>query len=504
MMELRHKRLGGFRPVFNGLIRQEETLESIVPDALPDISQIIHTSGVVLLRQREAASGSARIMGTVRTTVMYQPEGEAAPCCLTLNIPFLCSCDHPSIRETCRVIVNANVISADAQTLNPRKVLARVELVATVTIYEEDDSEVCVEVSGESPRGLQTLLEAHKDFVVTDVVEKAFTFSDVLRLPPSKPAVGSFLSLRTGLSHAEARTIGKKLVAKGEVTLTVRYICEGGITSAKFDLPYSQVMEIYGEGEESSVQVEPVLTGLNCEMRTDGEFEVNFEILLQAAVRREREVSVLADLYSICECLRAERGKVKLTEQESQGNRRQLVRQLCPCSVPAKLVADCALEIGEISQLLAGEGAAMLTAKCYLDALCIGEDDHCFTVSYAIPAALELPVPAECQCICRCCLMGEVSAVPVAGGLEVRFEVEFSYMTVTHREISFVTSVRQEQMEQNPVERPSIVVRMVGTGERLWDIAKCCGSTVEDIQAANVLTGGEAPVGTLLLIPKSR
>ena len=34
-MELQHTKLGGFRPVYDNLIRQEETLEIIVPDALP-------------------------------------------------------------------------------------------------------------------------------------------------------------------------------------------------------------------------------------------------------------------------------------------------------------------------------------------------------------------------------------------------------------------------------------------------------------------------------------
>lgn len=504
MMELRHKKLGGFRPVFDGLVRQEETLESIVPDALPDISQIIHTSGVVFLRQREASNGSARIMGTVRTTVMYQPEGEGAPCCLSLNIPFLCCCDHPAIRDGCRVTATAKVISADAQTLNPRKVLARVEVTVGATVYEEDDNEICLEVSGEEVRGLQTLTETHKDFIVTDVAEKAFTFSDVVRLPPSKPSVGPLLSVRAGLNCAEARTIGKKLVAKGDVTLSILYPCGDGITSTKFDLPYSQIMEVYGEGEDSAVRIEPVLTGLSCDLRSDSEIEVNFEILLQAAVHREREVSVLSDLYSVSDCLHTERGKVHLTEQASQGSRRQLVRQLCPCATPAKLVTDCALEVGEISQVAAGDSSVMLTAKCYVDALCLGEDDKLFTVSYAVPATLELPVLAGSRCICRCSAAGDISAVPVAGGLEIRFEVDFFYVTVIQHEASFVTAVRQEPPEQSVSERPSIVVRMVGADERLWDIAKCCGSTVADIQAANVMTGAEVSPGTLLLIPKSR
>lgn len=504
MMELRHERLGGFRPVFNSLIRQEETLESIVPDALPDISRIIEVSGIAFLRQRETVDGSVRVMGTVRTTVLYLPEGGTAPCSLTLNIPYLCNGDHPSIREGCRTLASVNVISADAQTVNPRKVLARIEIAVTVSIYAEDHEEICVNAEDSDDCGLQTLTEVHKDFIATDVVEKNFSFSDVLRLPASKPAVGQLLSSRVGLSCAEARVIGKKLVVKGEAALSVLYCCEDGVTAAKFDLPYSQIMETHGGGEDCDVKVEVMLTGISCELRSDSELEVNLELLFQAAVRQEREVSLLADLYSITEPVSAERGKVRLTTLVSQGARRQIAQQFCPTTIPAKLVVDCRLTAGEVSQASAGEGTAMLTAKTYADVLYLNGENELCTASYVVPVTWELPVPSGSQCACKCSLVGEVTAVPVAGGLEVRFEAELSYRITCSDEVGFVTAVRQEQTDTSSGERPSIVIRMVGEGERLWDVAKCCGSTVADIQTVNSLVGGDAPSGTLLLIPKSR
>ena len=64
-MELQNKRLGGFRPIYHTLLRPEETLESIVPDSLPDITRIIAAAGTVLFRQKETVDGSVRVMGTV-------------------------------------------------------------------------------------------------------------------------------------------------------------------------------------------------------------------------------------------------------------------------------------------------------------------------------------------------------------------------------------------------------------------------------------------------------
>lgn len=504
MMELQQKKLGGFRAVFDATTRQEETLESIVPDAMPDIKGIIHTSGTVFLRQREAADGSIRMTGSVRTAILYQPEGEnTAPCCLTLDIPFLCCCDHPAIAENCPVVADVRVIAADARLLNPRKVLARVEIVARGIAYQEDTCLVSVGVEGDGVPGLQTRMESHPDFVATDVMEKAVTFSDVVRLPGPRLSPGALLSARGWARSPETRVIGTKLVVKGEVSLTVHYLAGDTLTAARLDLPYSQVLELGSEGEEGFAQVDAVLTSLGCEPGGEGELKVEAGILLQAALCRPRRVELLADLYSVSRCMETERGQVTLMEQKARESRRQIVRQQCPWDAPVRMVIDCALEIGEISQTPTAEQGVMLTAKCCVDVLCLLEDDSLVGAAYTIPAELELPLPRESRCVCRCVPAGEVTAVPVSGGIEVRFEVEFCTELYTASTATFAAAAKVLP-ETNQPDRPSVVVRLVGEGEALWDIAKACGSTVSDICGANLLSDEAVPPGTLLLIPKSR
>ena len=98
----------------------------------------------------------------------------------------------------------------------------------------------------------------------------------------------------------------------------------------------------------------------------------------------------------------------------------------------------------------------------------------------------------------------EAAATPVTGGLEIRFEAEFIYLITRNEEYSCISAVRPGEESECACERPSVVIRMVGEGERLWDIAKCCGSTVANIQTANAMTTEEAPCGTVLLIPRCR
>lgn len=503
-LELQRTRLGGFRPVYQTLLRQEETLESIVPDALPDISRILQATGTVLLRQKETEEGSIRITGTARTAVLYLPEDGGAPCCLTLNIPFLCSGDHPALNSGCRTRVNLRILSADAQILNPRKVLARVELVAEVAAYREEDAEVCAALNCGEDHSVQTLTEKRKDFIAVDVAEKSFTFSDVLHLPASRPVMEQLLTARSEMVCMEAKVIGKKLVVKGNAVLTILYRSSEGVASARFELPFSQIVEVMSGGEESDVWADAILTGMDCAMRTEGDVEVSYEVLLQAVVREEREVALLADLYSVTQPLETAREQVVLYPLLEQGSRRQIARQFCESAIPARQVIDCRVTVGEVEKAPAGENGSMVTARAYADILYLSEDDSLCAASYPIPASCELPAVEDGRYICRCVPVGEPAATPVTGGLEVRFEAEFTYLITKAEEARFVSEVHPGTADPDAPERPSVVIRVVGEGERLWDVAKCCGSTMADIQAANALESLDAACGTLLLIPKCK
>ena len=57
-MELQRMVMEGYRPVSQGMFSQEETLESIVPDAFPDISRIVSAVGKVFLKDKELGEGS--------------------------------------------------------------------------------------------------------------------------------------------------------------------------------------------------------------------------------------------------------------------------------------------------------------------------------------------------------------------------------------------------------------------------------------------------------------
>ena len=65
--------------------------------------------------------------------------------------------------------------------------------------------------------------------------------------------------------------------------------------------------------------------------------------------------------------------------------------------------------------------------------------------------------------------------------------------------IPMVTGISLGQEKQPDAQRPSLILRRAGQ-ERLWDIAKSSGSTMDAIRNANGLQEEPAP-GQMLLIP---
>lgn len=57
-LELNRTHLTGYETVLDTTVFQEETLETIVPDACPDILRLVDTQGKILLKSK-AASGTA-------------------------------------------------------------------------------------------------------------------------------------------------------------------------------------------------------------------------------------------------------------------------------------------------------------------------------------------------------------------------------------------------------------------------------------------------------------
>lgn len=501
-MELHRQTLEGFHLVFDSALAQEETLECIVPDALPDVARIVSAVGHIFLKNRQAGGGTLRLSGSVYVTVLYIPEGENLPKSMEAELPFQCTKDCPQIHENCRVQASAFVISADARAMNPRKLLIRASLSFLVQVYEQQLREITCDASDGKEYHLEKQYVQSEDWTVAGVMEKSFLFSDVLRPPASRPTMEELLYYRLQLGAAEAKAIGKKLICKGEFHLSTLYRSGEAILNAGFELPFSQIFDLAQSVEDSEVNLSILATGLQCTLQ-DGELAISVEALAQAVLWVRQPLTVMSDAYCTSSPLDVERAPCTFCISAVHDECRETARQFCESGIPAKQVLDCFASVESI-ECKQEEGKLSCSVQLHVEALYLSEDDALCGVGYAIPVSCEINIPDGGSCRCECLPIGELTAVPVTGGLEVRGEVLFSWVTIQEKSIPCVITLRQGTVPAVQMPKPSLIIRMVGEGESLWEVAKSCGATIQDIRTANEITDDEVATGTLLLIPTKR
>ena len=485
---------------------QEETLESIVPDACPDILRIVDVCGQATLSSKAAKEGMAVVTGMVRAVILYQPEGSAGLRRMEVGLPFTCQAEAPGLTDQGYVEASPRLRCAEARALNPRKVLLRVDLAVDVTALQPTEIPIC---SGASDTEDHTLCQRQyqgENYQISSVQEKPFTFTEQIRLQGNQGEIPQLLASRASAVCSENKLIGTKLILKGVVELELLLLeAGGGLTTNHESMPFSQILEVTGAGEEGDCQVLVEITDFRCGPSSEDSrsLEVTLELLSQAEVRCHRPVTLLQDLYSTSWQLEADRDNQQLFQLGEQSIRPQAVRELLETGEMVRSVVDSRLALGQVIQSREGK-ELVLTAEAWITVMYLDENEMVQCVRRTIPVQCRLNCSEGSRCSCRCSTSGEVFATPSAGGVEVRFTVEFHCLTTECISVPVVRGARLGEARCSSGVRPSVVLRLAAPGEDIWDIAKAYGTTTQEILQANELEEGTLPTGIMLLIPSTR
>ncbi|MCC8064334.1 MAG: DUF3794 domain-containing protein [Clostridiales bacterium] len=492
--------------VLETVLTREETLETIVPDACPDIDAVLSTEARVCLRQREADVGAALFGGTVRCSILYQPEGRQALEALETGLDFRCSAEQEGITPDSGVFAVPRVTIAETRTINPRKVLVRVGIAIEVQVSRVQRCALACGVADPDSWKLQQLLTQREGCFALEYAQRAFSFSDDLTLPGSKPPIDEVLRLRCDPFSGDARVVGGKLIFKGGVSVHLLYRTpEGETEEAEFELPMSQVLDVPSAPEQAAFQLELLLTDWSLSQPSlDGRtLALDLELLAQAIVSETRQLTLLTDVYSTAYATAPRVERVCLSQLVRQEVLHQSERALVESAGEVRRVCDTSLLVGETGAARE-EGQLILSAQCVMEATYQEASGQYGSVARKLTVAVR--VPAQEGAECRFTVTPErVDAVETGGGLELRAAVAFHLMLLERQPETVVTALTVEEASAGAAEgQPSIVLRQVGAGETLWQIAKTYSATRQEIMDANGMEEETPQAGQLLLIPRKR
>ncbi|UOO36871.1 DUF3794 domain-containing protein [Oscillospiraceae bacterium CM] len=507
---LNKEKINYVKSVLNASMANEETMEMIVPDALPDILRIVDTDGTVFLRSKSTDNGRAVICGVVDATVLYCPEGESGLRKLNTEVPFTVTAPNGDISPNTRVTANAVLSSADASMVNPRKIIVRVNLMTDVSCFNDDDAMIAAGLEDNGEAGIEALTDSGDIVTTTGVREKTFVISDELAVPAGNPPVGEMLKYRIMLSPEETKMVGSKLILRGSAAVMLLYLPEGGGEPAKadFSTEFSQIMELDNAGQDDDFHIilMPTNAYFDSEMsphNPDGRnLIMEIHAVAQCVTSEKKRLSYIKDLYST-------KYPLDMTTTDAQFENRSQTK------VPAVFhgVLETPSAVSRVLALNVHPGAVTLAAgsgemSCPLNVcvLYISDDGRVLSAmrQFDVTAASEPMENAHSTANAVC--GKDVYGVPVGNAIELRIPVDMTITATTA--VPFKTIDALSYDETMPLDRskePSLIVTRTANGESLWDIAKKHHSSSKLILAANEMDSEEnMGAGQLLIIPKQR
>ncbi len=500
-LDLKSDKVGYMRG-FRRRFVKEETIEVIVPDALPDILRIIDTDGVVLMRSKDAEAGRVSVTGVSELSVLYIPESGGGVRKLSASVPFAASAEGMEITADALITATAELTLADARTVNPRKIVVRAEVSVEAALYTPEN------FYNSAPAECQDIYfktESRELTVPAAVNEKTFIFTDELKLPSGSPEMGEILKSNVELKLESVKPVGSKAVLKGFAETKLLYALRDGseLREDTFSSPYSIIVETDAPTEPSDYCVELMLTGtyVNRGYGDDGEV-ISLEIHAVAqcvsyCIVRESHVT---DIYS--PKYKLEESSVRYELPAMTGT--TAVDETAPVSLPvaerAESVRSIYMRVMSTNVVPGGEGTVF---SAVLSATAIYTDKRgevlTATRKFEVERRLETTGEAEVT-VARA---GDIAVNITDASIDLRVPLT---LTVRLREDTVTEEI--DAVEYDPEEtldltdRPSLVVVRAGS-RSLWTMAKDYFSTETIIREVNSLEEGAEPEpGAVLLIPR--
>lgn len=505
MMEaaLNRIEINGLKRVCSACISCEETAESVVPDVLPDICEIVDADGIVLLRTKTAETGRVSLSGIVNTTVLYMPEDGSGICRLSIEMPFSISYDCGEVDENSRPEAMVRLRTMDARMLNPRKVLIRADLEADICAYNESTRTVCGGIEDGSEAGIHILGREFSFTSVSSVKEKTFVLTDEYQLPASMPPLGVMLKERLELSVDDVKSVGNKMIFKGIAKFDLLYTGEEGEPlSAAWSSSFSQILEMDVVCDNPEMQVSLMLTGAYFEpldTAQDGRvITTELHIVAQAKCMERTECAYIADAYSNRYDLNMRTESMEFYSVERSVALRETVRDLMETPESVNEIVGVYTAFGQVA-------VEQGTVRCPVSVRAIYKDAGGVLLSSTkrvmAQCAFEVEERAYLEGVTVRC--AEVYASPVSGGIDLRLPVDVTANICKKIKIDAVTEITADTEQPiSTASTPSVTVLQSPSSD-LWTLAKKYRSTPELILAANKITSIEEADG-LILIPGCR
>ena len=496
-VQLSKKTVKNLRCVMSQMQKSEETQQLRIPEHMADIGKILGAWGQVLLRGKEWNDDNVSVTGGTMVWVMYQPEGDdQQPQMAQAWLPFQLKWDIPRNCADGKIRVLPLLESIDARSASARKIVVR----ATVTVMAEANIEEETEIytPENMPDELCILKKTYPTLLPKECGEKVFEMEEDLTIPPSIQPIDEILRFSFHPELIDQKVLSGKVAFRGSGLLHILYRSnQGELCTWDFEIPFAQYDQLDSEYEQGAqCRVLPVVTGLELDLRPDGQLRLKAGICGQYAIYDMAEITVVEDAYQI-------HGNIAMDFQElSLPAVLDLKQQTIPVELNLQTKASRILDTAFYPQQGHFRNHAdrgLLEVGGNFTVLYIDENDQLQGKTQRWQGEYPLLSASNVRICCDLQPSGVPRTTITSGDAAIKSSLYLDVLSTVQNPIFMVAQMELGERKVPDPGRPGLILQRMGN-TTLWDLAKENGSTVDKICKANNVCEN-VQQGQMLLIP---
>ena len=484
------------KPLVREVRNTELTQEVRLSDGMPDIGRVLTSWGQVILRSKEWQADQVTVSGGIMVWILYAPEDGTPPRCMDTWVPFQVKWETEHTDMEGPVHVHPLLRFVDSRSTSARKVMIRAGVAILGEAYVSTQSQVYS--PAEIPEDIQLLKNTYPIRIPKEAGEKTFLIDDELELPAGMVQPERLLAYTITPQIYEKRVADDKVILRGTGRIHIIYRCnEGNVHAADMEIPFSQFAQLENSyGADAMVDTALGVTSLELQQNEGMQLRIKCGIVTQYLITDRYLAEVMEDAYSPCRNLELKQEELNLTSILEQRTEQVQVQQKQAGN--EGIVVDAVFLPDFPRQIRRGDQVTLdLSGQFQLLYYTADESLQGSTVRWE--SSMQIMSDPDTHMSFRVLPIGTVQAASGIEELNVNSQLKLEMQTYTQTSIPELSGLAMgEQAEPDP-ERPSLILCRM-EDQTLWDIAKRCGSTVEEIRRMNQLRD-HADSRQILLIP---
>lgn len=313
----------------------------IVPDIKPDILKLLQVDADACITDKYIENGRLVICGRVDYKILYIPdkENEKIKSILT-SMDFRQVVDSGGADGEMKPVVASAVDRVEFSAVNSRKIRLRAIIGIDYELCRIIETDICTDVEEENTERKKNKIAFEN---TVDISEHNFTLKETLEVPSGQTSIAEILKTDVSISDTEYKTVTGKVIVKGNAGICILYTDEDGeIKYIEAELPFTEVFDADGVGENTICDIDYCVTGIMCEAQPDNDGDIRIaelDIDIEAAVKgvEIEEEEILGDCFVPYMDTSCETEKLRLTETVERPSVQNTLHEIIdfPSNIPA-------------------------------------------------------------------------------------------------------------------------------------------------------------------------